>query len=352
MTRETIIRKLNTEELDVDILIEAGKKLAKGELVAFPTETVYGLGADGLNESAVKNIFVAKGRPQDNPLILHISSIDMLDELVEKVSKDALKLIDAFWPGPLTLIFKKSELVPDIITGGLDTVAIRMPDNKIALELISNANTPISAPSANTSGRPSPTAANHVLKDLEGKIDMILDGGSTGIGLESTVIDMSEDTPTILRPGGVTLEKIQDILPDAVEDRGILDNNENLVPKSPGQKYKHYAPNKNMILFVGDNDFVVRSIQESIERYKLDNKRVGVIGTDENLNKYKADELMSLGSMKDKESIAHNLFDVYRSFDDKDVDIILSESVENKGLGKAILNRMKKACGGNIVKED
>lgn len=351
MDIKTRVMKMNNTENDREIIKRAGEALRKGRLVAFPTETVYGLGADGLNEEAVKNIFRAKGRPQDNPLILHIDSLEMLEKLALDISEESLSLIEEFWPGPLTIIFKRTSLVPNIITGGLDTVAIRMPENKLARDIIREAKTPIAAPSANTSGRPSPTKASHVYEDLESKVDYIVDGGTTGIGLESTVIDMSEEVPTILRPGAIGLEDIRRVIPSAVEDLSLVDDSKEIVPKSPGQKYRHYAPNKEMILFVGSNDFMVRSINESIESYRKSGKKVGVIATDENLKLYTGARLISLGSQEDKPSIAHNLFDVYRKFNTEDVDIILSESVEEIGLGRAIMNRMKKACGGKIIKE-
>lgn len=351
MKIETEIIKIDKNNLDKELLKKAGDYLSLGKLVAFPTETVYGLGADGLNEEAVKKIFKAKGRPQDNPLILHIDTIEMVEKLAIDISEDSFKLINKYWPGPLTLILKRSKLVPDIITGGLDTVAVRMPDNEIAREIIKNSHLPIAAPSANTSGRPSPTTAEHVYMDLENKIDLIIDGGSTGIGLESTVLDMSGDTPTILRPGAITLEEIKTILPNVIEDEGLIID-EKIIPKSPGQKYTHYAPKKDMILFSGTDDFIVNNILEYIKKYHEEGKKVGIIGTDENINKYNGDETISLGSKEDKENIAHNLFKIYRYFDDKEIDIILSETVDEEGLGKAIMNRMIKASGNNIIKEN
>lgn len=349
MKIETEIIKIDKDKFDKDLFRKAGKYLALGKLVAFPTETVYGLGADGLNEGAVKSIFEAKGRPQDNPLILHVDSVEMIEKLAVDISSESLKLIDRFWPGPLTLILKKSKLVPDIITGGLDTVAIRMPDNEIAREIIKNSHSPIAAPSANTSGRPSPTRAEHVYQDLKGKIDLIVDGGMTGIGLESTVLDMSGEVPTILRPGGVTLEEIKEVVENVVEDEESVD--EKTIPRSPGQKYTHYAPNKKMVIFLGSEEFIVGSIVEKIEEYNSRGKKVGVIGTDKNMDIYNVEEKVSLGEKDDKETIAHNLFNIYRYFDDKDVDIILSETVDNIGIGKAIMNRMIKASGNNIIKE-
>ena len=322
-----------------------GNLLREGKLVAFPTETVYGLGADGLNETAVANIFKAKGRPQDNPLILHVDSIDMVEKLVKEIPEKARKLMDKFWPGPLTIILEKSNLVPDIITGGLDTVAIRMPESRLARDLISYAGRPIAAPSANTSGRPSPTTGEHVYEDLKDKIDLVLDGGKVGIGLESTVVDLSEGVATILRPGAVTLEDLQEVLGQVGEDKSLKDKD--AVPKSPGQKYKHYAPKTEMILFVGPNEKMVENIVEYTKKYQLEGKKVGIIGREKNLASYQAEVVHSLGGNLDE--IGKNLFYVYRLFDSENVDIILSESVEEIGFGKAIMNRMKKAAGGNII---
>ncbi len=351
MKIETELIKIDNEKNNSKIYEKAGKYLAMGKLVAFPTETVYGLGADGLNEDAIKKIFLAKGRPQDNPLILHIDNVDMIEKLAVDISEDSFKLIEKFWPGPLTLILKKSKLVPYTITAGLETVAIRMPDNEIARNIIKHSHSPIAAPSGNTSGRPSPTKAEHVYEDLYGKIDLIIDGGMTGIGLESTVIDMSGDIPTILRPGGITIEELKEILPNVIEDKGIIVDNK-IIPKSPGQKYTHYAPNKEMTLYIGSDEFLIENIIKDIDKYHGEGKKVGIIATEENIERYNGDEIISIGSKIDKEAIAHNLFNAYRYFDEKDIDIILSETVSEDGIGKAIMNRMIKASGNNIIREN
>ncbi len=330
-------------------LKEAGAYIKEGKLVAFPTETVYGLGADGLNQEAVENIFRAKGRPSDNPLILHISNRYMLESLVSEIPEEAEKIMKEFWPGPITLIFKRSKIVPDIITAGLDTVAIRMPSSELARSLIELSDTPIAAPSANSSGRPSPTSADHVYQDLKSRVDLIVDGGDTGIGLESTVVDVSGDFPMILRPGGITLEDLRKIDPRTKEDLAIV--KKDLVPKSPGQKYRHYAPKADMYLYRGDLGPMTKGIIRDLEFYKGQGLKVGVISTDESLELYKTDFKLSLGKREDLEEVGHNLFSVLRQFDDLDVDIILSESFPYKGLGKAIMNRMEKASGGKLVEE-
>lgn len=324
-----------------------GAALRDGELVAFPTETVYGLGANGLDEKAVKEIFKVKGRPQDNPLILHISSRKELEPLVENISEEAEEIMDIFWPGPLTILFKKSKLVPDLITAGLDTVAIRMPENLIARNLIRYAEVPIAAPSANKSGRPSPTMALHVYDDLNGQVEYIIDGGKTGIGLESTVLDLTTSRPTILRPGGITFEQLQAHLKNLTIDKGILSTDANIVPKSPGQKYKHYAPKGEMFLFVGDRDKVNETIKEEIEKYQKLGKRIGLMVKEEDVPLFKSAIVKSMGSSD--EEVGQNLFGILREFDNMGVDVILSQVVDNSGIGFAVINRMMKASGGKIV---
>ena len=347
---KTKIIKIDKDNINSDLIIDAVNIIKNSGLVAFPTETVYGLGANGFDENAAKKIFAAKGRPEDNPLILHVYSVEQVRELVEEIPDIAKKCMEEFWPGPLTILLPKSNKVPNIITAGLDTVAIRMPENKIALELIKMSNVPIAAPSANISGRPSPTSAKHVIDDLMDKIDMIIDGGETGVGLESTVLDLSGDLPMILRPGGVTKEDLQKIIPNVTIDFAIIKENANIIPKSPGQKYRHYAPKSEMLVFSGDIDKITDAIITKTREYMAIGKRVGIICTDETKEIYKDGLIISMGSRRNNETIAHNLFNTLRLFDEENVDIILAEGVEPSHLGIAIMNRMMKAAGGRIIK--
>lgn len=350
MNIETKIVKVDRQNPEKNKINEAADIIRNGGTVAFPTETVYGLGANGLDEKAVDKIFLAKGRPQDNPLILHVSSLEQVYPLVENVPEIILPIIEKFWPGPLTLIFRKSKVVPEKITGGLLTVAIRMPNDNVAKALIEKAGVPIAAPSANTSGRPSPTNASHVVEDLCGKIDMVLDGGRTGIGVESTVLDISGNIPTILRPGGVTYEDLKELLPNVEHDKSIIKDDENIVPKSPGQKYKHYAPKGEMIVFLGSVENVVSSINDYRAKYINEGKKVGIMAMEETKDRYLGGTILVVGSRKKKETIAQNLFKVIREFDNLNIDIILAEGVDTFGIGTAIMNRMKKASGGKIIK--
>ena len=342
------VLKIDKDNIDLESIKYAAEKIKNGELVAFPTETVYGLGADGLNKEAVIKIYEAKGRPSDNPLILHIAKMEDLYELVAEIPDIAYRCMEKYWPGPLTIVFKKSHLVPDIITGGLDTVAIRMPNHPIALRLIEFSKTPIAAPSANLSGKPSPTKAQHVVEDMEGRIPVIVDGGHTGIGLESTVLDLSTDSPMILRPGGVTYEELKLLIGDLREDENIA--NISKVPKSPGQKYRHYAPRGEMILFSGEMEDVTKKINEMAKDYLEEGKRVGVMCTQETKTKYRFGIVKSMGSRSNMRAIGANLFSLIREFDNEKVDIILSESVDSHEIGMAIMNRMIKAAGGKEIR--
>lgn len=328
---------------------KAAEIIKRGGLVAFPTETVYGLGANGLDENAVPKIYEAKGRPSDNPLILHISKLDEIEDIVKEIPKSALILAEEFWPGPLTMVFKKSERIPYRTTGGLESVAIRMPSNKIARELIKAAGVPIAAPSANSSGRPSPTKAAHVIYDLDGKIDMVIDGGEVDIGIESTIVDVTGEVPVILRPGFITEEMLSEAIGRVEIDEVVksLSPDKDLKPKAPGMKYRHYAPRGKMTIYKGSHSKVVERINEEIS--KLEGKKTGVLATDETKSYYRADIIISLGSREDGESIAHNLFDALRKFDDDDVEFIYSEGFDENKLGFAIMNRLHKSAGYNII---
>lgn len=340
----TKIFSLDKDNIDKAVLEEAAHIIREGELVAFPTETVYGLGANGLNDKACQKIFKAKGRPSDNPLILHISNHDMLYNLVESINEDAQKLMQACWPGPLTLIMKKSKLIPDTVTAGLDTVAIRMPSDEIALNFIKSANTPIAAPSANTSGKPSPTRAKDVYHDLNGKIPMILDGGSCKIGIESTVVDCSEENPVILRPGYYTYEYLKEILPSIRLDDALISDGK--IPKSPGQKYKHYSPDAKMEVYIGKN--APQKILNQALEYKNQDLKVGILTFDDTCKDFNSFKTISFGSRNNLSYMSHVLFTALREMDNVGVDIILAEGVEDKGLGKSIMNRMKKSASNNI----
>ncbi|WP_368503079.1 L-threonylcarbamoyladenylate synthase [Alkalihalophilus sp. As8PL] len=320
----------------------AGLWIKSGEVVAFPTETVYGLGANALSEEAIAKIFKAKGRPSDNPLIVHISKKEQLDELVTEVSRAAEKLMDAFWPGPLTLIFKKKGSIAKNVTAGLETVAIRMPSHPTALELIEAAGVPVAAPSANLSGKPSPTTAQHVYHDLQGRIAAVVDGGSTGVGLESTVLDCSVDVPMLYRPGGVTVEQIEKVIGEVTIDPSLKDTED--TPRSPGMKYTHYAP-KGSLTLVKD----ASNIQPLLNEARGQGKRVGVLTTKERANHYDADAVIACGEREDLASVATKLYDTLRQFDQKEIDVIYSETFPNEGVGVAIMNRLEKAAGGRVV---
>lgn len=325
---------------------EAAALLRDNEVVAFPTETVYGLGANAKSDEAVKKIFEAKGRPSDNPLIVHISNAGQLEELVEHVPDKARMLMDAFWPGPLTLVFPKKEVLSKIATAGLDTVAIRMPDHPLALALIEAADLPIAAPSANLSGKPSPTTAQHVDKDLNGRIRCIVDGGETGVGVESTVVDCTEEIPVILRPGGVTKEVIESIIGPVGEDPAL--HNAADIPKSPGMKYTHYAPDAPFVLVDGDKEL----IQQLVNEKRRNGLRAGVLTTEENKDFFAADVVVVCGQRQELETVAANLYDALRAFDDEKVDCIYGEMFPTDGIGSAIMNRLLKASGHSVYRKD
>lgn len=347
---KTEILKIDKNNIDLGKIKFAAKVLESGGLVAFPTETVYGLGANALNEEAVKNIFRAKGRPSDNPLIVHIAGIEQINELVREIPYNAHLLMDRLWPGPITFVLRKSLKVPGIITGGLDTVAVRMPNHPIALALIKESGLPIAAPSANISGKPSPTCARHVIEDLSGKVDVIIDGDFANIGLESTVLDLTLEPNMILRPGGITLEDLKREINNVIIDPAIMEQSDINIPKSPGMKYKHYSPKAEVKIVEGSVEKVINKIHDIINEEKARNKKVGVLATDETESMYKNVEIISLGSRQSPETIAAKLFQSLREFDDKGVDIILAEAFENTGIELAIMNRLSKAAGYNIIR--
>ncbi len=349
---KTKIIKLDKNNFNEDELKEAADTLRKGGLVAFPTETVYGLGADGLNSEASGKIYAAKGRPSDNPLILHIAHIDALKELTVECPEAGIKLANAFWPGPLTMIFKKSKVVPYNTTGGLETVAIRMPSHPIAYELIRKSGVYIAAPSANISGRPSPTMAEHVIEDMNGRIEIIVDGGMVDIGLESTIVDVTGEIPTILRPGYITASMLEAVVGPVNFDKAVLARkaDSGIVPKAPGMKYKHYAPKGDLTILEGTTESVIQAINEYAAERISEGFKVGIIATDETLSSYPKGMVKSIGTRKDEDTIAHGLFQILREFDDEGAEYIYTESFESKQLGQAIMNRLLKAAGYHIIK--
>ena len=337
---DTIVAKITNDSLtDKKIYEQAGKILREGGLVAFPTETVYGLGADALDEEASAKIYAAKGRPSDNPLIVHIADIEALYKLSCEVPDKALKLADKFWPGPLTMILKKSDIVPDSITGGLGTVAIRMPSHKVAAELIRTSGVYIAAPSANTSGKPSPTRASHVIKDLSGKIDMIIEDDTVDIGVESTIIDLSEEVPTILRPGYITKEMFEEVIGGVRIDPAITEGvKSGVVPKAPGMKYKHYAPDADLKIVEGDEAKVVEYINDNVNRLISQGYKVAVMTTEEGKHNYNKGIIVSMGHKDDELSAARHLYAVLREFDNQNVDYVFTESFETDNDGRAVMN--------------
>ena len=385
-TKRIIIEDRN--HIKDEELKEAARILHSGGLVAFPTETVYGLGGNALDEDAARKIYAAKGRPSDNPLIAHVSCVEEVEPLVKEIPEAGRKLMEAFWPGPLTMIFPKSEKVPYGTTGGLDTVAIRMPDDPVANRLIALAGVPVAAPSANTSGRPSPTTADHVWQDMNGRIEMIIDGGPVGIGVESTIVDVSSAVPSVLRPGAITMEMLAEVLGEVSVDPAILGPlSADVRPKAPGMKYKHYAPKADLTLVEPGTGTERESGAEQVtgaeqktgadrntgadpetgldetqlqamickvrelSREKIEaGYKVGVICTDESRGCYTDGEVRSIGARKSQASVAHNLYALLREFDDLGVDYIFSESFPKDHLGQAIMNRLSKAAGYKIVK--
>lgn len=360
MKMKTEIIKIDRNNCETDKLRYAAEIMRNGGTVVFPTETVYGLGACALSQEAVGKIFEAKGRPADNPLIVHIAyghgenhkGGGMLETLTDNVSSDAKKLMEAFWPGPLTIIFRKSAAVPSIVTAGLDTVAVRMPSHPVALALITMAGVPIAAPSANSSGKPSPTSVKHVIDDLMGRVDVIIDAGDTDIGLESTVLDISAAPPAILRPGGVTIEEVRKVLRDVqYKEEIFIPEGESAAPRSPGMKYTHYSPKAQVVVVEGDMKKVVEKIRELYEAQAGNGLKVGILATTQTQSRYEGELVATVGDRDNPHSIASNLFRALREFDEKGADIILAEGISEEGIGAAVMNRLRKAAGpGNIIK--
>lgn len=322
--------------------------IRNGGLVLFPTETVYGIGANGLNKTAVNNIFVAKGRKQDNPLILHISDFNMLDNIATNINDIEKKLMDAFWPGPFTIVLNKTKNVPSVVTGGLDTVGVRMPSNKIAHELIKLANVPIAAPSANISGKPSGTNVADIFEELNQKVDFIIDGGDCEVGLESTVVRVIDNIPTILRPGKITSSQILDIVGCVKIDEHILSKtNSNEKVLSPGLKYRHYAPNSKCILVYS---FSPENLVNKIKEISKEYKNPLIVSSRENIKYYDTQNIIDVGSKENLEEIAKNIFKILRKVDSYNPDVVIIEGVEQEGLGLAIMNRLIRACEYNFIK--
>ena len=346
---DTIYININKNNIVPEDFVKAGEIIKNGGLVAFPTETVYGLGGDGLNKESSKKIYAAKGRPSDNPLIIHIADLADLYKIAKNVPENGLKLAQAFWPGPLTMIFEKTDLVPYETTGGLDTVAVRMPEDKIALEFIRASGGFVAAPSANLSGRPSPTCAKHVMDDMSGRIDMVIDGGDSIIGLESTIVDITSDIPMILRPGYISMKSLSRVVGDVTYDPAIVEPDSDKAPKAPGMKYKHYAPKGELSIIKGDRDKVISYIREQTKEAIANGERVGIIATEETYLNYQATVVQNIGSIDDEETIARRLYAVLREFDVDDITRIYSEEFDTKNIGQAIMNRLIKAAGYHII---
>ncbi len=349
---KTRVVVLDRNDLKREQFGEAARLLKKGELVAFPTETVYGLGGNALDPKASGKIYAAKGRPSDNPLIVHIADVNALPQLAEDIPECAYRLAERFWPGPMTMILKKRNIVPKETTGGLDTVAIRFPSDPIARMMIEESGLFIAAPSANASGRPSPTNAGHVFEDLNGRIPMILDGGPVQIGLESTIIDLTGEKPLILRPGYITAEQLREILPDAEYDPAILSEkpSEALHPKAPGMKYRHYAPKGQLTIYEGTLKDVTKAVRAAAEEKKAEGFKVAILASEETKDCYEGFPVCSLGSRDDEDAVAAHLFDTLREFDHMGADYIFGECFRSEGVGSAIMNRLLKAAGYHIVR--
>lgn len=331
----------------------AGSIIRQGGLVAFPTETVYGLGGDAFNPESSRKIYAAKGRPGDNPLIIHIADMAHLERIVRAVPAKARMLADAFWPGPLTMIFEKAAAVPYQTTGGLDTVAVRMPNHPLANLLIREAGGYVAAPSANLSGKPSPTLAKYVIQDMAGRIDMIIDADGAQIGLESTIVDVTCEVPMILRPGYITQQMLSGVVGETDMDVTIYDSSSPQAPRAPGMKYRHYAPRGELVVVDGDPQEVVRYINEQTAMHEARGERTGIIGTSRMLAQYRASSVKNAGDRDDFRTVAGQLYTFLREFDDEDIAYIYAESFaetfEDRGFGQAVMNRLLKAAGHRVV---
>ena len=341
---------MDAEHLNMEAIQKAGKILKEGGLVAFPTETVYGLGGNALDPAASMKIYAAKGRPSDNPLIVHIADLKDLARITTEVPEGAQILAKKYWPGPLTMILPKADVVPKETTGGLDSVAVRFPSDRIAQELIKAAGGFVAAPSANTSGRPSPTMAEHVEEDLGDAIEMIIDGGQVGIGLESTIVDFTEDVPVVLRPGYISLEMLREVMGEVRMDKGLLITDSSVRPKAPGMKYRHYAPKADLSIVEGTQEEVIDCINRLTREAAAKGLKAGIIATDETRAQYASGLVLSIGSREEEETIAHHLYEVLRDFDEADVNVIYSEAFYTPRMGQAIMNRLLKAAGHKIIK--
>lgn len=341
---------MDAEHLNMEAIQKAGKILKEGGLVAFPTETVYGLGGNALDPAASMKIYAAKGRPSDNPLIVHIADLKDLARITTEIPEGAQILAKKYWPGPLTMILPKADVVPKETTGGLDSVAVRFPSDRIAQELIKAAGGFVAAPSANTSGRPSPTMAEHVEEDLGDAIEMIIDGGQVGIGLESTIVDFTEDVPVVLRPGYISLEMLREVLGEVRMDKGLLITDSSVRPKAPGMKYRHYAPKADLSIVEGPQEEVIDCINRLTREVAAKGLKAGIIATDETRAQYASGLVLSIGSREEEETIAHHLYEVLRDFDEADVNVIYSEAFYTPRMGQAIMNRLLKAAGHKIIK--
>lgn len=348
---DTNILNIYEKDIDIELIKEASFAILGGGVVAFPTETVYGLGASVMDGSAIEKIFKAKGRPSDNPLIVHIASRSWVYDVVSDVPGVADKLMDRFWPGPLTIIMRKKPCIPDKVTAGLDTVGVRFPRNQVALEFIKACGVPIAAPSANISGKPSPTKGSHVIDDLCGKVDCIIVSDDANVGLESTIIDVTVTPPVILRPGGITREDIEEVIGKVSLDKSVVSRlNDGEVPRAPGMKYRHYAPNGQVIIVKGEMSRVTNEINSKKDFYIKRGKNVGILATEQTKGCYgDCINVIVLGDRDNPDGIASQLFSALREFDEVGMDVILAEAIDACGVGMAVMNRMLKAASFNIV---